>query len=192
MPTIFTIGHGKRTTEELAKTLNGAGVARLIDVRRFPGSRRHPHFAQEALARDLPKWGVSYEWRGEELGGRRSSKEGASRHSALRNRAFQGYADYMDTREFRDALRRLEKDLDKGPPLAIMCAETLWWRCHRKMIADALMLRGIEIVHLIDERTRQDHRPLPEMRADEGGWPVYDGGAASLFETDEFRGPAHP
>jgi uncharacterized protein (DUF488 family) len=183
MPTIFTVGHGTRTTDELARVLKTAGVGRLIDVRRFPGSRRHPHFARTALEHDLPARGIAYEWRGEEFGGRRKSRGHLSRHAALTNKAFQGYADHMDTSEFRNALRRLEKDADEPPDLGIMCAETLWWRCHRKMIADALVLDGIEVIHLIDERTRQQHRPLPEMRADEKGRPVYDAGTTPLFEA---------
>lgn len=181
MPTVFTIGHGTRTTDELAEILKAAGVGRLIDVRRFPGSRRHPHFARTALERNLPELGIAYEWRGEQFGGRRSPKRGGSRHTALANKAFQGYADYMDTSEFRDALKRLESDAAADPPLAVMCAETLWWRCHRKMIADALALDGVEVVHLIDERSRRQHRPMAEMRADENGRPLYDGGAAPLF-----------
>jgi uncharacterized protein (DUF488 family) len=165
------------------KILKAAGVGRLIDVRRFPGSRRHPHFAQRALENDLPERGIAYEWRGEQLGGRRSAKGGISRHTALLNKAFRGYADYMDTSEFRDGLRQLEIDATDDPPLAVMCAETLWWRCHRKMIADALSLDGFDVVHLIDQRTRQQHRPLPEMRADEEGRPLYDGGSSPLFES---------
>jgi uncharacterized protein (DUF488 family) len=183
MPTVFTVGHGTRTTDDLARILKAAGVGRLIDVRRFPGSRRHPHFAQTALERDLPERGIAYEWRGEQLGGRRSRKSGVSRHTALTNKAFQGYADYMDTSEFREALRLLEMDAAADPPLAVMCAETLWWRCHRKMIADALTLDGVEVVHLIDERSRREHRPPQEMRADEKNRPVYDGGAAPLFQN---------
>src|SRR5918999_798076 len=165
MATVFTIGHGTRTTDELAKILGAAGVGRLMDVRRFPGSRRHPHFAQAALERDLPDRGIAYEWRGEHLGGRRSRKGGGSRHTALTNKAFQGYADYMDTAEFRAALGRLETDAAAGPPLAVMCAETLWWHCHRKMIADALTLGGVDVIHLVDERNHQKHRLMPEMRA---------------------------
>jgi uncharacterized protein (DUF488 family) len=180
--TVFTIGHGTRTTDELVRILKAAGVGRLIDVRRFPGSRRHPHFAQGALERDLPKQGIAYEWRGEELGGRRSGGEGASRHTALTNKGFRAYADYMDTSDFRDALRRLENDAEGDQSLAIMCAETLWWRCHRKMIADALALDGVEVLHLIDEDTRQAHRTMAVMRADDRGRPIYDDGAAQLFQ----------
>lgn len=178
MTTVLTVGHGTRSTEELVATLRAAGVCRLVDVRRFPGSRRHPHFSREALERSLHERGIAYEWWGEELGGRRPPRSGpASRHSALINKAFQGYADHMDTSAFRDTLARLEAHAQSEPPLAIMCAETLWWRCHRRMIADALAMHGVTVVHLIDPRSRQDHRLHPATRADDDDRPVYDVGS---------------
>ena len=178
MTTVFTIGHGTRSTKELVATLSAAGVGRLLDVRRFPGSRRHPHFAREALERSLPAHGIAYEWWGEELGGRRGAPSGhPTRHGALTNKSFQSYADYMDSSTFRDALARLESAAAGGPPLAIMCAETLWWRCHRRMIADALTLRVVTVVHLIHPRSRQEHRLHPAARSDDDGRPVYDVGS---------------
>ena len=107
MSRVFTVGHGTRTTEELATVLQSAGVGRLIDVRRFPGSRRHPHFSREALERSMPERGLRYEWWGEDLGGRRSRTTKTTRHVAWRNAGFQGYADYMDSDRFRAALERL-------------------------------------------------------------------------------------
>jgi uncharacterized protein (DUF488 family) len=177
MATVFTIGHGTRTTEELAGMLRAADVSLLVDVRRFPGSRRHPHFAREALAESLPALGVAYDWRGEELGGRRSrSPDGTSRHPAWRNDAFAGYADYMDTMPFRDALDELKDEAQAGTALAVMCAETLWWRCHRRLIADALTIRGVEVVHLIGPGKSSAH-PLNEAaRRGPDGYPVYDVG----------------
>lgn len=172
MATVYTVGHGTRTTEELASILDDAGVAGLVDVRRFPGSRRHPHFSKEALEHSLPSLGLAYEWRGEALGGRRKAG-GVSRHVALRNNSFRSYADYMDSDEFRHALARLEDDA-RAAPVAIMCAESLWWRCHRKLIADALVLDGFEVVHLIHVGKSQPHKPPDEMRADEHNRPVYD------------------
>lgn len=177
MEPVFTVGHGTRTTEELVGLLRDAGVTLLVDVRRFPGSRRHPHFAREALADSLPPLGVEYDWRGEELGGRRSrSKDGTSRHPAWRNDAFGAYADYMDTPEFRGALERLEEEARSGVRLAVMCAETLWWRCHRRLIADALKLRGTEVVHLIQPGTSSAHPPNESARAGNDGYPIYDVG----------------
>jgi uncharacterized protein (DUF488 family) len=174
---VFTVGHGTRTTEELAGLLRAADVALLVDVRRFPGSRRHPHFARESLAESLPPLGVEYDWRGEELGGRRSRrKDGTSRHPAWRNDAFGAYADYMDTPAFRRALQQLEDDARRGPRLAVMCAETLWWRCHRRLIADALALRGAEVVHLIQPGASSPHPPNDAARLGDDGYPVYDVG----------------
>ncbi|HEY7876095.1 MAG TPA: DUF488 domain-containing protein [Actinomycetota bacterium] len=175
MATVFTVGHGTRSTEELVAVLRDAGVVRLVDVRRFPGSRRHPHFAREALELSLPAAGIAYDWRGEELGGRRSSTtREPSRHSAWRNDGFRNYADYMDSPEFRNALERLEEDA-RSEPVAIMCAETLWWRCHRQLIADALMVHGFDVVHLIGPGESQPHRLHRSLRVADG-LPVYDVG----------------
>jgi uncharacterized protein (DUF488 family) len=182
MSHVFTVGHGTRTTDELATILGAAGVGRLIDVRRFPGSRRHPHFSREALERSMPERGIRYEWWGEDLGGRRSGSPKAGRHVAWRNAAFQGYADYMDTERFRGALAELEDAAQAEPPLAIMCAETLWWRCHRRLISDALHLHGVDVVHLIAPGQSQPHKPHPGMRADEQRRPVYDVGATGRLE----------
>jgi uncharacterized protein (DUF488 family) len=182
MALVYTIGHGTRTIPELTEVLHAGGVRLLIDVRRYPGSRRHPHFARQALERSMPELGVVYEWRGEELGGRRTAGKEASRHLALRNKGFRSYADHMDTRGFEEALKRLEADAAQGGPLAIMCAETLWWRCHRKMIADALVLHGVSVVHLISPGNSHEHELDACARADERGRPVYDVGAAAPLD----------
>jgi uncharacterized protein (DUF488 family) len=171
--TIFTIGHGNRTTEALAGILGRAGVGRLVDVRRWPTSRRNPHFNKDALESALPGYSIAYDWRGEELGGRRRPRED-SRHTAWRAEPFRGYADHMDTQSFRRVLADLEEDAGREPPLAIMCAETLWWRCHRRLISDALVLRGHTVLHLIDLRSTQPHRLHDSIRAEAGNWPVYD------------------
>lgn len=175
-PRLFTIGHGTRPIEELGRVLIESGVGRLLDVRRYPGSRRHPHFAREALERSLPQAGVTYEWRGDLLGGRRSSKRTESRHLAWRNAGFQGYADYMDSPEFETALERLKEDAVAVPRAAIMCAETLWWKCHRRLIADALTLHRVEVTHLIAPGSSQPHKLHPAARLDEEGKVVYDVG----------------
>jgi uncharacterized protein (DUF488 family) len=182
MGTVFTCGHGTRTLEELVALLRSASVTRLVDVRRYPGSRRHPQFGKDSLAAALPGSGIIYDWRGEVLGGRRSAPKGTrSRHPAWRVDAFRAYADYMDTPAFREALTRLEQDAAREP-LAVMCAETLWWRCHRRLIADALAVDGHEVIHLLSPTDRQPHPLHPQLRVDEDGRPVYDKGVdATLF-----------
>ncbi|CAN5674354.1 DUF488 domain-containing protein [soil metagenome] len=177
MGTVYTVGHGTRTIEELIGILLEAGAEVVVDVRRFPGSRRHPHFARESLERSLPGAGVAYEWWGEELGGRRSPpKEAASRHASLRVAAFRNFADHMDSPAFERALTRL-RDRCAQTSVAIMCAETLWWRCHRRMISDALVVGGAEVVHLVAPGTSQPHKLFEVLRLDEQGRLCYDAGS---------------
>lgn len=179
--TLFTVGHGARPLEELLETLGEADVRVLVDVRRFPGSRRHPHFAREALERSLPRAGIAYEWQGDILGGRRKALPlERSRHPAWRVDAFRAYAEHMDTPPFRAALERLEERARAGERLAVMCSETLWWRCHRRLIADALVAQGFEVIHLLTPGKRQEHELHGEAHVDEQGRPVYDGGQRSL------------
>jgi uncharacterized protein (DUF488 family) len=173
---LYTVGHGTRPQEELVAALHDAAIGRLVDVRRFPGSRRNPHFGREALETALPDFGIAYQWWGETLGGRRRAPTGLSRHPAWREPSFGSYADYMDTPTFRDALRSLLDSLPTAPATAVMCAETLWWRCHRRLIADAAELAGVEVVHLIGTGHRQRHALHPAVRAGSDGWPVYDVG----------------
>jgi uncharacterized protein (DUF488 family) len=170
---VLTVGHGARSAEALLALLQRAGVTTLIDIRRFPGSRRHPQFGREALAASLHAPGIRYEWQGEDLGGRRD-RNASSRHTALTDPGFGGYADHMDTRAFRGAVQALVGRAEAGEVLAVMCAETLWWRCHRSLVADALVCRGVEVVHLLDLNRREAHRRRPTMRCDDDGWPVYD------------------
>lgn len=174
MATVFTIGHGTRTTAELIEVLEGAGVDVLVDVRRFPGSRRHPHFSREALAESLPDGGIAYRWDGEALGGRRKPAPG-SPNVAWRVDAFRGYADHLASDVFRSALSDLEARAEAGTSQAIMCAETVWWRCHRRLIADSLVADGYEVIHL--GLGRDDKHKLHESarRTDEGVL-IYDVG----------------
>jgi uncharacterized protein (DUF488 family) len=178
--TFYSAGHGTRTTEELVTLLREPGIGLVADVRRFPGSRRHPHFSREALAQDLPARGIAYEWWGEDLGGRRRAPADASRHSAWRVPAFRAYAAHMDSAAFQTALVRLE---EKGAvaPVALMCAESMWWRCHRRLIADALVARGHRLVHLISPGQRHEHRLDEKARIIEGR-PVYDVGVTGTLE----------
>ena len=177
MRTAVTGGHGHRTLEELIEVLRSAGSGRLRDVRRYPGSRRHPWFARPMLAEELPAAGIRYEWWGEELGGRRRAADAAtSRHPGWDNDAFRAYAEYTDSEPYRNAIRRLAAEANQPPPFAVMCAETLWWRCHRRLIADSLTTRGVGVVHLLDMGKTQEHKPPPTMRVGHDGWPVYDVG----------------
>jgi uncharacterized protein (DUF488 family) len=170
-PVVCTVGHGARPIEAFVAVLRSASVATLLDIRRFPGSRRHPQFGRDALAASLGADGIRYEWWGEALGGRRSGRPD-SRHTALRNAAFGGYADHMDTEPFRTAVDDLVRRAGTER-LAIMCAETWWRHCHRMLVADALTLRGAAVVHLLDVGRRESHATHPTMRAQDG-WPVYD------------------
>jgi uncharacterized protein (DUF488 family) len=143
--TIYTVGHSTRSEQELLGLLEPFGVRAVADVRRFPGSRRHPHYNQEALARWLEQAGIRY-LHVPELGGRRAPASDSG-NAGWREAAFRGYADHMSSEEFASGLRRLE-ELARERPTAIMCAEALWWRCHRRLIADVLTVKGWEVEHL--------------------------------------------
>ena len=145
--TIWTIGHSTRALEEFLDLLAEYRIEAIADVRRFPGSRRYPHFASDALAVTLPAHGIAYQWI-PKLGGRRKVQPG-SPNTAWRNASFQGYADYTATVEFAEGLAEL-LELAASKRTALMCAEAVWWRCHRSIIADVLKLRGIEVIHIVD------------------------------------------
>ncbi len=151
---IWTIGHSTRTIEEFVRILTGHAIGMVVDVRQFPGSRRYPQFNKEELSQSLAAAGIGYAHL-PELGGRRKPQQN-SKNTAWRNAAFRGYADYMETNEFEDGVKRLI-GLAAGENSAIMCAEAVWWRCHRALISDYLKARGIEVCHIIDERKSQPH-----------------------------------
>jgi len=157
---LLTVGHGTLGAEQFASLVRDAGIEVVVDVRRFPGSRRYPHFGRDAMAQWLPAAGVAYEWE-EALGGRRSaSKE--SLNAGLRNEAFRGYADYMASGEFVDSLGALLERAEHAR-VAVMCSESLWWRCHRRLIADAsTLLHGVEVSHLMHEGSLAAHTVTPE------------------------------
>lgn len=145
--TIWTIGHSTRTLEAFLGLLDEYRIEAIADVRRFPGSRRYPHFASEAMAENLPAHGIAYHGL-PKLGGRRKAQPD-SPNTAWRNASFQGYADYTATAEFAEGLDAL-LTLAAHKRTAMMCAEVVWWRCHRSLISDVLKLRGIEVIHIID------------------------------------------
>jgi uncharacterized protein (DUF488 family) len=142
---VYTVGHSTRSLEELAQLLDRAGVGELIDIRSVPHSRRHPHFDREALARSLPARGVDYSHEGALGGFRRPVAQPPN--GGWDQHAFQGYADHMASEEFRSGLRRLEERA-RRPGVCVMCAEAQWWRCHRRLLADALLVRGWQVLHL--------------------------------------------
>jgi len=169
---IWTVGHSNHALERFLEILEAHRIERVIDVRRFPASRRLPHFNASALARDLPGSGIDYAGM-PELGGRRKARPD-SPHRAWRVDAFRGYADYMDTPEF---VRHLERaaGLAVERRSALMCAEALPWRCHRSLIADALLARGWEAFEILSEKQSRPHR-LPDFARREGARVIYDGG----------------
>ncbi len=156
-----TIGHGTRTTEELAALLRAAGVETLIDVRRYPAGARQPHLSRTRLEADLPPLGIAYEWWGEALGGRRTGETPAVAGSTWRSPAIAANTAHKETAPFRAALAALEDRARGGEALALMCAETVWWRCHRRLIADALVRDGFEVEHLIDRVPGRAHSVGP-------------------------------
>jgi uncharacterized protein (DUF488 family) len=151
---VFTVGHGTRPIEELLEVLEGAGVRTLVDVRRFPSSSRHPQFNQAPLARAVEETGIGYR-HAVELGGRRSGEPGEEQFHCIEVAAFRSYAARMRTPAWQDALAEALAD----PVPGFLCAETLWWRCHRRLIAELLHARGHEIVHLLKPGHSELHRP---------------------------------
>jgi uncharacterized protein (DUF488 family) len=145
--TVWTIGHSTRPLEEFLGLLHTYGIEAVADVRRFPGSRRYPHFARDALAESLPARGIEYCWL-PQLGGRRKANAD-SPNSAWRNAAFRGYADHLASAEFAEGLQEL-LSVAVRRRTTLMCAEALWWRCHRALIADVLSVRGITVMHIMD------------------------------------------
>ncbi len=176
MHPVYTVGHGARSEEEFLTVLAQAGIELLVDVRRYPGSKRHPHFGRGALGAFLTGHGIDYQWWGSSMGGRRKAEQASlRRHGAWENEAFRAYAAHMDGPEFREALRRL-MDAAVDRPTVIMCAETLWWRCHRRLIADALVAEEMQVLHLGMGEPRP-HRFSGIARVDEQGLLAYDGTA---------------
>jgi uncharacterized protein (DUF488 family) len=155
VPRIWTIGHSTRKIDIFVSLLNENGIKLVADVRMYPGSKRYPQFGREALAKSLNEAGTPYE-HFPELGGRRKPKSD-SRNTAWRNEMFRGYADYMETGDFRKGVERLVELTEKTGPTAIMCAEAVWWRCHRSLISDYLKARGVEMLHILDHNKVEPH-----------------------------------
>lgn len=168
---LLTVGHGTLAADELAALLVDAAVEALVDVRSYPGSRRHPQFGRAELERWLPEAGVAYRWE-RRLGGRRRAQE-ASPHVALRHPAFRAYADHMAGDEFATALDGVLAEAAERRTV-VMCSETLWWRCHRRLLADAAVLtRGVTVRHLGHDGRLAPHAVTEGARA-AGDRVVYD------------------
>ena len=178
MLTIATIGHGTRELDEVIAMLAAARVRTLVDVRQFPGSRRNPQFTATPFAAALAAAGIDYVHLAG-LGGRRRA-DPASRHTALRIPAFRAYADHLTSDAFAADYARL-REIAADSPTAIMCAERLWWRCHRRLIADRLTVDGWAVTHLLASQKQEPHRMWGTARVVDGQL-IYD--QVSAADTD--------
>jgi len=178
--TIRTVGHGMADAGDLGELLRAAGVTEVVDVRRYPGSRRHPQFSAEAMAAWLPEHGVGYR-HVEALGGRRAASP-TSPNIGVRNEQLRGYADHMASGEFRAGVAEL-LDVAGEESVAVLCSESVWWRCHRRLLADHLVLvHDVVVEHLFHDGRIARHGPTPEARRS-GDHVVYDVGVAPpLFD----------
>jgi uncharacterized protein (DUF488 family) len=176
---VHTLGHSTRSAEAFVKLLREHGIALLADVRRYPASRRHPQFAGDALAATLADAGIAYRHL-PALGGRRASEGAGSVNAGWRNASFRAYADHALTPEFQIALEGLITEAEERPT-AIMCAEAVPWRCHRWVISDHLVARGIEVRHVTGPGEARLHTLNPHARIREDGLVVYPAGQGELF-----------
>jgi uncharacterized protein (DUF488 family) len=164
-PTLWTIGHSTRPIEEFLGLLDEHRIKLLIDVRRFPVSKRYAHYDEPNLRTSLNSGGLEYLWL-PELGGRRNPTRD-SPNTAWRNAGFRGYADHMMTREFTHGLERVIESA-KQTQLALMCAESVWWRCHRGLISDALVVAGLRVIHIMGSGSAVEHPMTPPARVVDG------------------------
>jgi uncharacterized protein (DUF488 family) len=182
-PRLLTLGHGTATAEELARLIREAAIESIVDVRTVPKSRRHPQFWREEMERWVPeRSGSAYHWE-PELGGFRKVHRD-SHNVALRHLSFRAFADYMETDAFARAVRDLLMQT-KTSQVAIMCSETVWWRCHRRLISDAaLLLHGVPVQHLMHDGKLRAHIPTAGVRTTAEGTLRYD----VLFEAEDAMG----
>lgn len=166
MATVYTIGHSTRTLEELIAALQAHSIGTLVDIRAFPMSRRLPHFNRESLAQSLPEAGIEYVWM-KELGGHRKKIRDDSPHIALRNDSFRNYADHMLTPGFEAAMKHLI-DLAGKKPTAYMCAERVYFNCHRMLVSDWLAAHGNEVLHIDGTGPVKPHKLMVEARLVDG------------------------
>lgn len=176
---LLTYGHGTESADRTPAILAGAGVASLVDIRTAPGSLRNPQFARAAMEEWLPEAGIAYQWE-KRLGGFRKPSVG-NPDAAWREDMFRGYAEHMRSADFRAAIDGVLAEA-ASRQVAVMCSETLWWRCHRRLLADFVVVaRGTEVRHLMHDGRTEPHRPSPGLRLSDDGMLVYDAGQATLL-----------
>jgi uncharacterized protein (DUF488 family) len=176
---LLTYGHGTDAADRTAAILRGAGISSLVDIRTAPGSRRNPQFARGAMEEWLPEAGIAYRWE-KRLGGFR--RPGADNPDvAWREEMFRGYAEHMRSAGFLEAADSVLAEAG-ARQVAVMCSESLWWRCHRRLLADFVSVaRGVEVRHLMHDGRVEPHRPSDGLRLRDDGLLVYDGGQATLL-----------
>ena len=155
MPTIYTIGHSTRTSEELVAALRSHGILTLVDIRAFPSSKRLPHFNRGVMEGWLGEAGIDYRWK-PEMGGRRGKPRADSPNTGLRNESFRAYGDHMLTEEFQAAAAEVLRWAEEKPT-AVMCAEKMWFQCHRMLVSDYYTTHGNEVLHIVDDRPAKPH-----------------------------------
>lgn len=179
MEELLTVGHGRLQRQDLGEVLTDAGVGLLVDVRRYPGSRHNPDVGSGVLAGWLEDIGIEYRWE-ERLGGRRSLKGLESPDVWWRVDAFRAYAAHTRTGDFQAALGAVLSEATSRPGVALMCSETVWWRCHRRLVADvAVLAHGAAVTHLGHDGSRTPHPPAPGARVRDDGLIVWDGSAGA-------------
>ena len=176
---LLTYGHGTESSERTVATLRAASVASLVDIRIAPGSRRHPQFARAAMESWLPEGGISYRWE-KRLGGFRKPAPD-SPDTAWHEDMFRGYAGYMRSADFLAAIDGVLAEA-ASRQVIVMCSESVWWRCHRRLVADFVTVaRGMEVNHLMHDGHLEVHRPTPGVRLRDDGLLVYDAGQDQLL-----------
>lgn len=169
---VFTIGHSNRTFEQFLSLLKEFGICLVVDIRRYPGSRKFPHFNQQAMGERLSVEKIQYLWL-ESLGGRRHTGEDkGSPNTGLKSIGFRNYADYMATEQFGAAVRQLLSKAAKVPT-AVMCAEKLYWKCHRRLLSDYLSGQGVEVVHIEESGKASAHKLTPYAVITAQGGVIY-------------------
>ncbi|MEO6156233.1 MAG: DUF488 domain-containing protein [Ilumatobacteraceae bacterium] len=177
---MYTFGHGTLSADAFATIIGNAGIHRIVDVRSFPGSRRNPQFGREEMQRWVPEAAIGYVWMSDLGGRRRPTKD--SKHVALRDKSFRAYADYMESDSFLTGVDDLLALADDDTT-AVMCSESVWWRCHRRLLADYLVLvRQVEVLHLMHDGRLTAHPPTEGVRMADGA-VVYDVGVTPPLPT---------